>query len=537
MDLRSIEDLLKVKVKNDNIDIPNENKMWNKVVSNLQKGDQATTKRLMKPKLVISVILMAIVLTTTPVLAKYSNELLEWMRDINGNGIITSLENGFGQEINKTTKNGLGVLQVHNVVSDENGTTINISLDIDHDHSISAAGFDDALLIMEDGKEEKLDATVVYNKKYDKLVGYLHTDKEISADSKVILQIGGLSEIQTKTVKLKSLIQDDTKTIPINQDGISQIKFISNEYRNGEYQIDYLIELEEKNNIDHASLVFSFQDKRILSSGVVYKRPQPNVLKLSESFRLDKNELDNVEMSLAYNDRGNYYPEMWQLEFEYNYNLAKKSTYTMKLNKTIDMGIQKLQLKNLVITPSRVKIYFDKKNSNSESNEVFINYNEVTLQIGDESLEGYIDSEGYISFETQGVLENIKSKQISLSFNNARVSYKGGKQDKVRLTNISNEPNTIHTEIKGFPIEITYYSKGNDLIVESESNDNRFGGITQSVIYKKDKRIFADKRSEDGLHRHNNQVETFKNIKDKDLTLNIFLFTVYEERPKTVILK
>ena len=88
MGLRSIEDLLKVKVKNDNVDIPNENKMWNKVVSNLQKGDQVTTKRLMKPKLVVSVILMAIVLTTTPVLAKYSNELLEWMRDINGNGII-----------------------------------------------------------------------------------------------------------------------------------------------------------------------------------------------------------------------------------------------------------------------------------------------------------------------------------------------------------------------------------------------------------------------------------------------------------------
>ena len=99
---------------------------------------------------------------------------------------------------------------------------------------------------MEDGKEEKLEATVVYNKKSDKLVGYLHTDKEIPADSKVILQIGGLSEIQTKTVKLKSLIRDDTNTIPINQDGISQIKFISNEYRNGEYQIDYLIELEEK---------------------------------------------------------------------------------------------------------------------------------------------------------------------------------------------------------------------------------------------------------------------------------------------------
>ena len=51
----------------------------------------------------------------------------------------TSLENGFGQEINKTTKNGLGVLQVHNVVSDENGTTINISLDLDHDHSISCS--------------------------------------------------------------------------------------------------------------------------------------------------------------------------------------------------------------------------------------------------------------------------------------------------------------------------------------------------------------------------------------------------------------
>ena len=28
-------------------------------------------------------------------------------------------------------------------------------------------------------------------------------------------------------------------------------------------------------------------------------------------------------MSLEYNDRDNYYPEMWKLEFEYNHNLAK----------------------------------------------------------------------------------------------------------------------------------------------------------------------------------------------------------------------
>ena len=103
--------------------------------------------------------MFTIVLSATPVFAKYTTEILDWMRNMNRTGIITSLENGFGQEVNKTVENEAGVLNIHNVISDQNGTTINFSLDIDHDYPIDAADFEQASLKINDEKEIKLRLT------------------------------------------------------------------------------------------------------------------------------------------------------------------------------------------------------------------------------------------------------------------------------------------------------------------------------------------------------------------------------------------
>src|SRR5690606_18474586 len=145
---------------------------------------------------------------------------------------------------------------------------------------------------------------------------------------------GGLTEIQMRRVELNSLAQENStlEVIPINQGGISQIKLISKDYQNGEYQLDYLIELEDSENIDYANLGFSFQGEPILSSGVTYKRPEPNVIKRSQLLNIGNKEVENLVMYLEYHDKVAYHPETWKLDFQYNHDLAKKSTYTLKVN-------------------------------------------------------------------------------------------------------------------------------------------------------------------------------------------------------------
>jgi hypothetical protein len=534
----NMDDLIKEQVKYDQVDYPNENEMWSKIIHKQQNRNYKTKKHSYNPQIILTAILFTIVLSATPVFAKYTTEILDWMRNMNRTGIITSLENGFGQEVNKTAENEVGVLTIHNVVSDQNGTTINFSLNIDHDDPIYAADFEQALLKLGDGKEIQMEASAVYNQKSDKLVGVLHTDEEIPHKSNVTLQLGGVKETQLKSIELKDLAQSGAypEKINIHQDGISQLDFISNDYQNGQYILDYLIELEESNNIEHAELSYKIQDETIASFGVTHKSPQSNVIKKSDSLEIPKEAVGKLSVFLNYHETVSYKPETWNLGFRYNHDLAKKSSFVMDVDKKIELGSQQLQFKELVITPSKVKLYYNKKNIDTNSKLFHITYDHIKLRIGEQELAGYFEKD-YVSFETKELIKDITNKEIALTFKDARVSYEADKQDKVDLTNISDVPQTIKAELSGYPIDVTYYTNGSDLIVESESKNEQFGGITQNVIYQNGKRIFAENRSNDGLFRTNKQVETFKNIKDIDITLNFFLYTVDEDRTKTIILQ
>ncbi|MEB2301125.1 DUF4179 domain-containing protein [Lysinibacillus xylanilyticus] len=384
-----------------------------------------------------------------------------------------------------------------------------------------------------------MEATAVYNQETDQLVGILHTDEEIPHNSNVTLQLGGVKETQLKSVELKDVVQSSAfpDKITINQDGISQVEFTSNGYQNGQYTLDYLIDLEESNNIENAYLSYKIQDETIASFGVTHKRPQANVIKRSDSLEIQKEAVEKLGVFLSYTDTVSYKPETWNLDFQYNHDLAKKTTFVMDIDGKVEIGSQQLQFKELVITPSKVKLYFDEKNIDSNSNIAHFYYRQFKLRIGEQELLSGDYYKDYISFETQGLIKDITNKEISLTLNDAKVSYEADKQDKVELENISDVPKTIQTELNGYPIDITYYAKGDDLIVESESKNEQFGGITQNVIYQNGKRIFAETRSNDGVLRTHNQVETFKNIKDKDITLNFFYYSVNEDRAKTIILQ
>ncbi|MFC4403769.1 DUF4179 domain-containing protein [Gracilibacillus xinjiangensis] len=526
-----MSDIFKKHVKKDDNHIPDEEKMWNKILVKQQKRER-TSKKL---KVAIPALLFAIVITSTPVLAAYSSEIMDWMHKMNRPGVITSLENGFGQEINQSSENELGKLTVHNVVTDQNGTTINFSLEKEHSQIIHAAQFDEATLVKDDGSETMLNATAVYDQKAGKIVGFLHTEDEIQADEAVTLNVSGLHEYGTKKADLSFEDFTQLSNISIGRDGISQIELLTNDYSNGIYQIDYLIELEDPNKIDYAALTFHLNGERIESSSVVYQRPKPNVMKIGESIQVAKDKVKDLEISLEYQDTIAHHPASWSVNFEYNHDLAQNSTFVMNLDKKAKLGSRVLQFTELAITPSSVKLYYNEDTISSE--QIFVQFDTIKLQLGEHELNGYFSGENYLTFETESVLKDIDDQPISLSLTDAKVSYEGTDQDKVLLENISKEPQTVKTDVKGYPVEFTYYLDGSDLIIESESEDEQFAGVTQSVIYDHNDRIFADTRSNDGLNPSNKQVETFTNINEQDIMLHVFLYSTYEDRTKVVKLK
>ncbi|KAB8138072.1 DUF4179 domain-containing protein [Gracilibacillus oryzae] len=529
--MNNLSDIFKKHVKKDDHHIPEEDDMWNKILIKQQKKERSSKKL----KVAIPAIIFAIVLTSTPVIAAYSSEIMDWMHKVNRPGVITSLENGFGQEINQTSENDLGTLTVHNVVTDRNGTTINFSLEKEHSQDVSAAQFDQATLVNPDGSETTLEATAVYEESAGKIVGFLHTEKEIQADESVTLNLSGLQEFEIKKIDLSDDQVVNMTSIPIKKDGISQINILNNDHSNGIYQLHYLIELDELNETDFANLNFQLNGETVESSRVVYKRPEPNVIKIGESLQIAQDKINELDLSLEYQDTLAYHPASWSVDFVYNHDLAQKSTFVMDVDEEVELGSRLLQFTELAITLTEARLYYDEEKIISK--EVFVNYNTMKLQIGDQEWDGYFSGEDYLTFETESVLNDIDEQSISLALEDAKVSYEGSEQDKVLLENISNEPKTVETKVNGYPVEFTYYLDGSSLTVESRSEDNRFALISQSVIYEGDKRIFADSRSNDGLNGSNKQVETFTDINEQDLTLHVFLYSIYEDRSEIVKLK
>lgn len=194
-----------------------------------------------------------------------------------------------------------------------------------------------------------------------------------------------------KSVELKDVLQSNAfpEKITINQDGISHIEFTSNEYQNGQYTLDYLIDLEKSNNIENAYLSYKIQGENIANFGVTYKRPQPNVIKSSDSLEIPQEMVEKLGVFLSYTDTVSYKPDTWSLDFQYNQDLAKKSTFVMNIDEKIEIGSQQLQFNELVITPSEVKLYFDKKYIDSNSNIAHFNYRQFKLRIGEQELSGY----------------------------------------------------------------------------------------------------------------------------------------------------
>ncbi len=538
--LNKVNDFLKNYANNDDVKIPNEDYMWNKI---LIKKEQIKTNKVKstyfrKPNLMISMIVLTIFITATPVLAKYSSEIIDWLRITNRSGIVTSLENGFGQPINIVTNNRLGALEIQNIVTDHNGTNILFSLSIDNLETNNIVEFDRAIIEIDDKK--KIDAEVVTSlkDKSNKLIGYIHTEEQIPANSKVAVKLGGIKELQLKEKEIREFEQLPFKlgNIPVEQNGISNIEIISSEYIGNQYQIDYRINFDESNKVEHARLKFRLDGELVTSFATGFKRPQVNVSHQRETLNIVEDKVYELVASLQYYHMVEYHPDLWSFSFDYDRDLAKRASYVIDVNKNVNFGREQYQFEKLVITPSKIKLHYEKKMI-EQGNVQVINYNNIILQIGEQKLEGYNTIDGYFSFETNDIFKNIENEKMSLLLMDARVTYRGSQHDKVMLTNISNVPQTIKTKVHDYLVDITYYKKDHNLIFISQSKDKQFGGVAQSVIYQENIRIFSKSRSNEGLNKKiNKQIEVFPNIDDTDVTVNLFFYSVYEEGQKAIVL-
>ncbi len=106
-----------------------------------------------------------------------------------------------------------------------------------------------------------------------------------------------------------------------------------------------------------------------------------------------------------------------------------------------------------------------------------------------------------------------------------RVNEFEGDSQPIRLTNISDKPQTKTSSIGGYPITWTYYKKDNYFYVESSSTNPSFGGVGQTYYLDNNERV-------GGIPRirldHNKIIDEYDNFNKKDIDIYIWKYATLQ---------
>jgi hypothetical protein len=173
----------------------------------------------------------------------------------------------------------------------------------------------------------------------------------------------------------------------------------------------------------------------------------------------------------------------WSFDLQLSKRQMESGTFKKALNLPLEPGDTVNTIESMVITPTQIRVSVKVKEKYAQ-----IPYHKVELEVGDKTLEGmqYTSPKNdpfltTYSFERPGDL--VIDKQTPVTFvGRYKVTVHDDDKTPLQLTNISADKQTLIRETGGFPVKWTYYMQGSNLLVETQSDDARFGGVNQTHI-------------------------------------------------------
>lgn len=110
-----------------------------------------------------------------------------------------------------------------------------------------------------------------------------------------------------------------------------------------------------------------------------------------------------------------------------------------------------------------------------------------------------------------------------------RVDIVDGDPQPIRLTDITEKPQSKTSMVGEYPITWTYYMKDNNLYIESFSSDPTFGGVTQTYYLDHKDRNYGMPIIAGILGDDNNmRMDEYKNFKEIELDIYIYNYTTQQ---------
>ena len=538
--MRDIEEMLSQHLKEDKeLTYPDFDVMW----GNIQKAKdhsagnyvtatgRRTTFQLRKSIIATSA---AVLILATPVYAAFH---VEWSDILSGrSGIQSALTQGLGQVVEKSVTHDGVVLTLHTAIVDDNRTVILYSLDLG-DHPNKLWSFSNMTLEDEQGVViEGNYSNQRWDEQNKRFTGYFETewtpDQEEARVQFTASDLQFLSNIQKEL--LFNPLEDGIQSFDIKQDGIEKVNVQS-------FIQDKDTAMISSSVIFSQSEVKAWAYPRInakegqtalydLGNGVFGTPGEQGEYVSQQYFRLTDLKKESTTYELEYTREAERFNQAWNFDLVLHKSQMKTGTFKRDMNIPLNDGSNDAVLKEMVVTPTQIKI----KVSHNEKH-LQLPYAQYSLDVNGTVLEGgmWRDSDGgntpyetTFRFELPSQVRITEDTVVTWVQKHEVMRHDGG-AEPILLKDIGDDKKITLTELNGYAVKWTYYTKDGHLYVESESSDLNFGGVSQTYRLVDGKRNYGRPLtanfSGDGK---NKSIDIYKDFKESDAEVYIWMYSI-----------
>lgn len=530
--MERIEKKLKSKMKTTNhVQYPDFDQMW----SSIQKDELKTLEepielRPSRRKKFALVAGLAVALMATPVYAALN---YDWTSILSYRaGIQSALDQGLGQTIEQSVKKEGFTLTVHTAFIDDNRTSLLYSLKPDANWDGKDVSFEK--IGIKDSKGNFIEGGYLHewNDELKVFQGLFETEW-IAKDQTTNIDFM-IENIQMIDVGTQPINYDpnnlNTQVFPVHKDGIDSVTVHSFDHSDGKILLQSTIALTDPDMLDKGIFIEAIdaKDNSIQRSETLSFSPPGAVTGryLSQQvFKSDVLQATGTKFQLAYD----YIQETKESTWKINMDLAKKHLENGSFKQVLDIPVDEIavgaKIHEIKVTPTQVRLIFTSK---EKETYIPMPYKKYQLDVGGTLLEGSLVSEAdrtELRFEMTGLNSvSLADQPLTLVAKDRFNEYEGNNQP-IRLTNISDTPQSKTTSIDGYPITWKYYKKDNYLYVESSSSNPTFGGVGQTYYLENNERV-------PGIPRirfdSNKQIDEYDNFDKNDLDVYIWKYTTLQ---------
>ncbi|MDP5274797.1 DUF4179 domain-containing protein [Chengkuizengella axinellae] len=467
-----------------------------------------------------------LIVAASPTIASMAISITDWMKNINSNAVIRAFEDGIGQEIAQSDEYNGTNFTVLNAFVDDNQTVINFSFDINSGLDYDEALFSKFNVNLMNGREY-----AYYDDESRKLVGSYVSEEGIKSSlQNVDISVEDIFLYQNKRDPFElNWDEVEFKDMSESLEGVEKLEIQSVRIEGEELLIQYETKyLDEENTFEPPMLEMIHEGTLLKRTSVVGKELEKGSVPITLTYNLNGVSVQELDVFVTYSERVAKVDGSWKVSFDLDKTKADQATIVKELDDNIIYWTDKLHLEQLTITPTLISIK-GKKNQIKNGIEI-VGYDEISLRIGDQTYEGGYFPSNKSKFEFQFRIDQPLPpiiEDISLKLNDASVqTILYPDSPSLVLTNISNEKQTVTSNVADYPVEFTYHMIDGDVIIESSSSNLTYQGLQTYYIDQKDKRQFARKEDIGLFNKQINTVkETYFDYQDSSMELFIYSYS------------